>query len=80
MSQKTSVYLKLISNSPWSQRKLLPTSADSMEDMDLRGRLTQEKGEHEITALDMVLERPEHCDLTVLFRPVPSKFGSFFPA
>lgn len=58
MSQKTSVYLKLTSNSPWSGGKLLPASANSMEDMGLRGRLTQEKGEYEITALDMVLERP----------------------
>lgn len=78
MSQKTSVHLKLISNSPWSRGKLLPTSADSMEDMDLRHRLTQGKGEYEITVLDMVLERPEHCDLTVFFRAVPSKFGNCF--
>lgn len=79
-SQKTSVYVKLISNSPRSRGKLLPTSADSMEDVDLRGRLTQGKGDYEIKALDMVLERPEHCDLTVLFRAVPSKFGNCFSA
>lgn len=60
MSQKTCVHLKLISNSPWSRGKLLPASADSMEDMDLREGLTQEKGEYEIRALDMVLEWLEH--------------------
>ena len=38
-------------------------------------RLTQGKGEYEITALDMVLDRPEHHDLTVFFRVVPSEFG-----
>lgn len=46
-----------------------------MEDTDLRGRLTQEKGEYEITALDMVLERLEHGDLTVFFRAVPANLG-----
>jgi len=38
-------------------------------------RFAQGKGEYEITALDMVLDKPEHHDLTVFFRVVPSKFG-----
>lgn len=39
----------------------------------LKGILTQGKQQYEITALDMVLDRPEHHDLTVFFRLVPSE-------
>lgn len=64
----------MISNSPQSQGKLLPTSADSTEDT-FRTRFTQGKGEYEMTALDTELYRPEHHDLTMFFRVVPNKFG-----
>lgn len=75
MSGKTSVYLKKMDFKFSIVIREITSYFSSLQGRHLRARFTQGKEEYEITALDMVLDRPEHHDLTVLFRVVPSEFG-----